>query len=363
MGINENTKDNIVDYSFTGDGSVGLYNQAVGDVYHSVFGALSEAEDKFIEPLNFIKNYSNKDCIRVLDICYGIGYNTKAFLKKILQTKYKGKVHIDILEYDKNLVTISPFIKDNLFKIYPEVSYILLSNLFNQIYEEKTALKLISSNVKYKKFLEPFYRQLLKKYYYLGYDYTPLCKNNAFLHNIYYHCISLRNKKRYKPFKLNNFSLKPYFNDARHTIKVLKNKYNIIFLDAFTPSKLPTLWSLEFFKELYRLSDSDCILVTYSNSAAVRHAMLDAGFCVGKLFDKQHRHCGTIAALDESKIVNKLDEYDNGLICTKAGIYYRDKYLCCTADEILNIHQKEKSESNLQTPSQFIKKYKTEKAI
>ena len=37
----------------TADGSVGLYNNEVKDIYHSATGALSEAFDKFIYPINF----------------------------------------------------------------------------------------------------------------------------------------------------------------------------------------------------------------------------------------------------------------------------------------------------------------------
>ena len=36
---------------FTNDGSVGLYSKDDKDVYHSVFGAMTEAYDKFILPI------------------------------------------------------------------------------------------------------------------------------------------------------------------------------------------------------------------------------------------------------------------------------------------------------------------------
>ncbi len=360
INIMDNLHNNYFEFTFTNDKSVGLYNKAVDDVYHSVYGALEEALEKFIEPLDFVKNFANKKQIRVLDICFGIGYNTKALLKKILQIKYKGKVYIDILEYDKNLVTISPFVKDTLFKTYPEISYILSSSFLEQIYENRNNVNLIMSAKNNKKFFEPFYCSLMKKYYYLGYSYNPQAKNNSFLHNIYYHCISSRTKKPFNGLKIKNFIIKPYFWDARRTVKQLSGKYDIIFLDAFTPSKLPTLWTLEFFNELNRLASQNCILVTYSNSSAVRHAMSDAGFSVGKLFDKNKRHCGTIASVNDNMIKNKLNEYDIGLMHTKAGIYYRDNALISTADEIIAQYKKEKLDSSLQSSSQFIKKYKME---
>ena len=44
----------------TADGSVGLFNNKVNDIYHSATGALSEAYDKFISPIDF-DNLIKKD--------------------------------------------------------------------------------------------------------------------------------------------------------------------------------------------------------------------------------------------------------------------------------------------------------------
>ena len=38
---------------FTNDGSVGLYSEEDDDIYHSTYGALTEAYEKFILPANF----------------------------------------------------------------------------------------------------------------------------------------------------------------------------------------------------------------------------------------------------------------------------------------------------------------------
>lgn len=348
------------EFNFTYDGSVGLYNNDVDDVYHSVFGAKSEAEEKFIKPLDFMKNFYNKNEIKVLDICFGIGYNTKAFLKKIIETKYSGKIYLDILEYDKNLVTLSPFVKDGYFETYPQISYILSTLLIEQIYEDRGHIENII-NIENKKYFEPFYSDLIKKYKKLGYTYNLERKNNSFLHNIYYHCISTRHKMRYKAPKIKNISFRAYIDDARNTIKTLEGLYDIVFLDAFTPAKLPTLWSLEFFNELYRICSNDSLLITYSNSSAVRHAMTDAGFSVGKLFDKDNRPSGTIASKNKDMIKNKLNDYDLGLMKTNAGIYYRDKNLNASSEEILFEHEERKKNSNLESSSHYIKTHKKER--
>lgn len=343
----------------TNDGSTGLYNSDVDDIYHSVYGAKEEAEEKFIKPLCFEKNFLDKKQIKVLDICYGIGYNTKAFLKKIIQTKYNGEVYIDALEYDKNLVLISPFIKDGYFNRYPEISYILLSSLYEEIHLSKSMIKDIMFAGANKRFFTPFYRRLIQLFKCLDYNYNLPEKKEGFLHNIYYHCISQRIKSPLKRLRNKKITFKPYYDDARQSIKTLNGTYDIIFLDAFTPAKLPTLWSIDFFIRLYKLMNNDSLLVTYSNSAAVRHAMVDAGFFVGKIFDKNNRASGTIASKNKSLIQYPLNEYDYGLLNTAAGVYYKDHNLNMPAEEILSEHEIRRTKLNLQSSSSYIKQHKT----
>ena len=91
---------------FTNDGSVGLYNSDYNDIYHSADGALTEAYEKFIYPLNIDKLLS-KDNIRILDICYGIGYNSKSFLNFILEKiKFSKKNSKNSFIKNKNIETI-----------------------------------------------------------------------------------------------------------------------------------------------------------------------------------------------------------------------------------------------------------------
>lgn len=359
MHKNDNDQ-NFISFVFTQDGSTGLFDHSVNDIYHSSYGAKTEAEEKFINPLNFENNFKNKKSIKVLDICYGIGYNTKAFLKKICQTRYKGEVEIDILEYNKNLVAMSPFVIDGYFNKLPMISLVLYQQLYAHIYENKEMLKVILENNEQKKFFTLFYRDLIKKYRYWGYSYNLSDKLNSFLHNIYYHCVSPRIKYAPKTLNCNKITIKPYFDDARKTVLELKKGYDIIFLDAFTPVKLPTLWSYEFFTELFRLSSDNCLLVTYSNSAAVRHAMLKCGFYVGKIFDKNNRASGTIASKNINLISNPLDTYDLGLLKTNAGVYFKDEGLNNSTEQILNEYHERKKKLALMSSSQYIKKYKKE---
>ena len=79
------------DYEFyyTQDGSIGLYSYADNDVYHSKFGAVTEAWEKFIIPSGVIKRINTRQNIKILDVCYGIGYNTKALMSFVINHNEK----------------------------------------------------------------------------------------------------------------------------------------------------------------------------------------------------------------------------------------------------------------------------------
>ena len=110
---------------FTNDGSVGLYSQADNDIYHSTYGALTEAYEKFILPADLENFFQKKSEIKILDICFGIGYNSKSFLNFIYNAqidtdnnskdKYIGKLYTDNAICKNSL---SNTIKNKNLKIY-----------------------------------------------------------------------------------------------------------------------------------------------------------------------------------------------------------------------------------------------------
>ena len=177
-------------------------------------------------------------------------------------------------------------------------------------------------------------------------------KINVNLHNIYYEYISNRNiRKDEINLKHPNISLIPRLRDAREALGVLGGSYDFIFLDAFTPMKLPTLWSVEFFSKLKELLNENGNLTTYSNSAAIRNGMKEAGFFVGKTLH------GTIAFKNKNLLKSPLDEKSLGLIDTRAGIPFYDKNLNSTKEEILELRKKMVAESIKQSSSSFLKNY------
>ncbi len=420
---------------FTKDGSVGLYSPKFNDIYHSATGALTEACEKFVLPANIDYLLQTKNEIKVLDICYGIGYNTKSFLKNILEKlapkispntdyyaqiytnnnfcyqtdsiaqihtnkstskteEYIGeidtynalrKISVTAVDNDKILIFLSPFIKtgekdykkynssihyekihkylDNpiqpeIIKIDNEINLILLAKILIKYSEEiqKSEIWEILSNPIFEPFFEEEIRRIFESYIKSEGNYTPSEDLYAFLHNIYYHHVSDSYKTAVEALKTPDVDLDFHIDDARNVIKHDKNRYNLIFLDAFTPSKCPCLWSYEFFKELFNHLEQDGMLLTYSSSASVRGGMIEAGFAIGNIFsERENKFFGTVAVKDKSLIKHPLSEFDLGLLKTRAGIFYRDPNLTWQNEAIIEARNSEVKNSIRMSTSQYRK--------
>lgn len=436
---------------FTNDGTVGLFSNEVDDIYHSTYGALTESWQKFIEPANLEEYIKTHNEVKILDVCYGIGYNTKAALQtflnatkknkkisKIIQnetiniaqlytdniktmknenseennvkninrnsetntitneaihtdnvnTLQEKKILIDAVDVDKKLITISPFIslgcntKSAFFNRLTKNTYStndLQSNNFNQLGKKYKLSKsipmlilqsLIKNSATFNdSILKEIYRQnayshFLSKYMlnFLKFYQNQIYKNNqkknksTFLHNIYYQYISKSYKIAQKLLENKAIQVNLHNNDARKLVKDTNAKYNFIFLDAFTPAKCPALWTLHFLRELFNKLEDDGMVLTYSSSVAVRNALLQNGFHVGKTFDeKLNKFVGTVATKNINLIKYPLDEKDLALISSKAGICYKDENLNLDNETIIANREKEVGESALISSSKALK--------
>lgn len=439
---------------FTEDGSIGLYSYADKDVYHSKFGALTEAWEKFVLPAN-LENYDFQN-LKVLDVCYGIGYNTKAlmsflinhvnykkkkniFLKLVTtvsrgvnniyrktkglsphnETIYANKNYsffIDCLEINDELVKLSPLfrtvrtpgevyeklvpeiltcfdsyytIKDlfvnivsrfspqnrkeinelldlkfkNMhiekeYKINPYVNYILMNKLaefYEKKYPDKKLIKILREK-KNRRFFDKSLIKYARFNRFWGYNKSSRYSLSSFLHNIYYATLSRRYKKMDFKTTQSLFNINFYINDARKTILKLNESYDLIFLDAFTYTKAPQLWSVEFIAELYKRLSESGLLMTYSTSAQIRNTLLENKFYVGKIYHKKtNKVIGTIASKDKTKIEYPLNNYEIGLCNTKAGIPYHDPNLAFDSKDILELREYEFRHSDLMSSSKYMK--------
>ena len=438
---------------FTEDGSIGLYSFAEKDVFHSKFGALTEAWEKFVLPARLDEfEYDN---LKVLDVCYGIGYNTKALMSFLINhEKFKKKnifqkliyivaictnklfkrnefllsyiesynanklssFQIDCLDINEELVKLSPLFRTvktpgeiydsivpqiltcfdsyytirnifiNIFsrfspknkkeinelldlkfknmhiekeyKINSYVNYILMNSLaeyYKKDFPSKELIKMLREK-KNRRFFDKSLIKYAKFNQKWGYNKSSRWSLSAFLHNIYYATLSRRYKKMNFKTAESLFKVNFYVEDARKTILTLKDEYDLIFLDAFTYTKAPQLWTVEFIAELYKRISPQGLLMTYSTSALVRNTLLDNKFYVGNIYQKKtNKIIGTIASKDKTRIEHPLTPYEIGLCNTKAGIPYHDPNLSFDKKDIIELREYEFRHSDLMSSSKYMK--------
>lgn len=83
---------------FTNDGTVGLFSREDDDIYHSTYGALSESWQKFIIPSGLEEYLQTHNELKILDICYGIGYNSKTVLNVFINNATKNYKNINFFK-------------------------------------------------------------------------------------------------------------------------------------------------------------------------------------------------------------------------------------------------------------------------
>ncbi|MFH1455668.1 MAG: MnmC family methyltransferase [archaeon] len=93
----------------TDDGSMTFYSSEFSECYHSKSGALQEAFEKYIKPCKI------KDGMVVLDVCFGLGYNSLAALYTAKNLKIIG------LEKDINILKQKVDMPSYLEKDYSKI--------------------------------------------------------------------------------------------------------------------------------------------------------------------------------------------------------------------------------------------------
>lgn len=192
------------------DGTFTAYSEEFNECYHNIKdGALKESLKKHVEPA--FENIK-KDNITILDICFGLGYNTFSTLYYLKKNKLNKSLHIISPEMDKSLIESL-----RLFKYPKEFEFL------------KETIEVLSENFLYED---------------------------------------------------ENIKIEIKIGDAREVIKKIDKKIDIVYQDPFSPKKNPTLWSVEYFKDIYNILDKNGILTTYSIATPVRLALYEAGFKV-----------------------------------------------------------------------------------
>jgi tRNA U34 5-methylaminomethyl-2-thiouridine-forming methyltransferase MnmC len=281
----------------TKDGSFTFFSQEFGELFHSRQGAKEEAFLKFANATDLAQKAQQPE-IRLLDVCYGLGYNTAAALETIWAINPDCQVEIYGLELDETVpqaATIAPLIES----WSPIVQTVLKALAIDQQYE------------------------------------TPSVKAQLLIGDA-----------RQTIQKLAEASFRA---DA-------------IFFDPFSPRRCPQLWTVEFFTVVARCLASTGKLATYSRSAAVRSAILSAGLQIGtiplhKAEPLSHEWSqGTIASF-EPETLCPLSLMEQEHLQTRAAIPYRDPNLSDSAAVILERHQQEQQRSSLESTSSWRRRW------
>lgn len=101
----------------TGDGSFTFFSSEIGETFHSTSGAREESRLKFVYPLDLISK-AQQPSLRLLDVCYGLGYNTAAALEAIWASNSNCQVELIALELDPSVPKAA--IAHNLLNIWSD---------------------------------------------------------------------------------------------------------------------------------------------------------------------------------------------------------------------------------------------------
>ncbi|BAZ38093.1 hypothetical protein NIES4101_40280 [Calothrix sp. NIES-4101] len=281
----------------TADGSFTFFSEEFDELFHSHYGAYQESIHKFVVPTQ-IEVQAQKSVIRILDICYGLGYNTAAALQTIWSIN--PDCYIEIIALELNSAVPKAAISNQLFNHWNSAKIDILDILIR-----------------------------ISEHHYL---------------------------------EAKNIKANLLLGDARNTIQqVITSGFqaDAIFLDPFSPPQCPQLWTIEFMQLVSQCLSLTGRLATYSCAASVRTALLTSGLEIGSTPPVGRKAPGTIAIYPQAEgaILPRLSTSELEHLQTRAAIPYRDSQLCDSAAVILERRKQEQQYSNLEPTSHWRKRW------
>ncbi|AFZ22561.1 hypothetical protein Cylst_0185 [Cylindrospermum stagnale PCC 7417] len=289
----------------TYDGSFTFFSEEFDEAFHSHYGARQESYLKFALPTK-LTTAADNGVVRLLDICYGLGYNTAAALQVIWEAN--PNCYVEVIGLELNPAVPKAAINQHIFHDWDyEYQEILTQLAFkHQVQTDRLKAKLLIGDA----------------------------------------------RESIQPVHQSGFQA-----DA-------------IFLDPFSPPKCPQLWTVEFIRQVALCLHQDGLLATYSCAATVRAALLAAGLVISSTTPIGRRTPGTIAAHskdgevggwgDEEKDITPippLSQAEQEHLQTRAAIPYRDPELRDSAEVIIMRRQQEQQASVLEPSSRWQKRW------
>ncbi len=275
----------------TADGSFTFISDEFQEAFHSHYGAKQEAEEKFVKPTQ-LSQQAQRNSLRLLDICYGLGYNTAAALATIWQ--HNPHCRVEWIGLERDLAVCQASCHHHLLDLWGSFVAPPLQSLAEQQQVQ-----------------------------------TP------------------------------QFQGKLLLGDARQTIQQVRTQgfvADAIFLDPFSPSKCPQLWTVEFLGMVAQCLHSQGYLATYSCAAAVRTAFQKNQLYIGATTPVGRKTPGTLARWQNIDLPS-LSQPEREHLQTRAAIPYRDPTLSADAATIVQRRQIEQQQCDLEPTSRWKKRW------
>ena len=88
----------------TGDQTETFLHEKIGESYHSQMGAVDETVKKYTIPCKIKELARERSTIRILDVCFGMGYNSAMAISVALQENPSCAIEVVGLEHDKEII-------------------------------------------------------------------------------------------------------------------------------------------------------------------------------------------------------------------------------------------------------------------
>jgi tRNA U34 5-methylaminomethyl-2-thiouridine-forming methyltransferase MnmC len=280
----------------TEDGSYTFFSTTFNEAFHSRKGAKTEAFQKFAEATHLAQRV-NSGVLKLLDVCYGLGYNTAAALEVIWASNPACQVEVYGLELDGSVPQAA---------ITPD---------------------------------------------FLQYWTTPVQRA----------LVAIAEAGTYQAPQLTATLLLGDARQTIQILIKERFQADAIFFDPFSPRHCPQLWTVEFFHCIAQCLSPDGYLSTYCRAASVRTALKSVGLCLGTIpvpvQSAPHEWAqGTIAAWTIENL-QPLSPMEQEHLQTRASIPYRDPELTNTAETILEQHNQEQASSTLESTSSWRRRW------
>ncbi len=266
------------------DGSSTYKNLEYNETYHSSIGAYTEALYKHVLAckLDELANSSLAETsvepailsfpvIRILDVCFGLAYNSGVAIQKIWEINPAQRIEIIGLENDVAIIAELPNIE------VPEDYLFIRDSIMKPLAEQAKKLLVASGRGAVHQDDEKVESEVLQP--------STIGELNLLTENL---------------------NMRILINDARNAVTEIEDDYfDAIFFDPFSPKTCPVLWTEEFIAAVVSKAKPKAYISTYSSARIAKDNFSKAG-C--ELFEgpKLNRRNGGVLARKKSLAVSTL---------------------------------------------------------